>query len=138
MKKTKCKTPGCNEPEYWRYDKERKKTRKMLAGLCQHCHSLKRRYNITLPEKLKMIEDQENKCVICDTTLDQSACLDHCHKRNVIRAVLCNRCNSAIGWFEDDADLLSKASLYLTFYPMEDSIIGKEPRSILKNNEDNK
>jgi len=39
--------------------------------------------------------------------------MDHCHKTNKIRGLLCGKCNSAIGFFDDDTELLEKAIDYL-------------------------
>lgn len=39
--------------------------------------------------------------------------LDHCHKTNDIRGLLCGNCNTGIGQMKDDVDKLQKAIDYL-------------------------
>ena len=39
--------------------------------------------------------------------------IDHNHKTGVIRGVLCRNCNSALGLFQDDTEILEKAIRYL-------------------------
>jgi len=39
--------------------------------------------------------------------------LDHCHKTGRIRGVLCNNCNTGLGKFYDDIELLKTAINYL-------------------------
>ena len=40
-------------------------------------------------------------------------CLDHDHKSGKFRGWLCNKCNSALGWLEDDINYVRRALNYL-------------------------
>ena len=40
-------------------------------------------------------------------------CLDHDHDTGEARGWLCNKCNSALGWFDDNIDFLKRAVQYL-------------------------
>lgn len=74
------------------------------------------RYGITLDKFNEILIEQKYKCKICDKTQEQlGKCLhvDHCHKTNKIRGLLCGKCNKGIGLFNDNVFLLDKASLYL-------------------------
>jgi hypothetical protein len=39
--------------------------------------------------------------------------VDHCHSTNKVRGILCDLCNTALGKFHDDVNLLSNAIGYL-------------------------
>lgn len=39
--------------------------------------------------------------------------IDHCNKTNKVRALLCQFCNSGLGFFEDDISIMKKAIKYL-------------------------
>jgi hypothetical protein len=78
------------------------------------------RYGISYDDFLKRMEDQQNLCAVCNTTLSlgsyksaSRAVLDHCHSSNNLRSVLCNACNSGLGHFRDKPELLEKAANYL-------------------------
>ena len=40
-------------------------------------------------------------------------CVDHDHKTNKIRGLLCNSCNRGLGYFRDDIRMVRKAAKYL-------------------------
>jgi hypothetical protein len=40
--------------------------------------------------------------------------VDHCHRTHRIRGLLCSRCNTGIGKFNDDPGLLMRAAKYLS------------------------
>lgn len=79
----------------------------------------KKIYGIEYKVFEQMIKKQNNKCFICNkdfvtgSVSDAKAVLDHCHITGKLRKILCNRCNSAMGWFEDNPELLEKAANYL-------------------------
>lgn len=50
-------------------------------------------------------------CTICGDTGKLN--VDHDHKKNVVRGLLCNRCNFGLGHFRDDPQLLEFARIYL-------------------------
>jgi hypothetical protein len=39
--------------------------------------------------------------------------LDHDHASGEIRGVLCGQCNSGLGWFKDNIEVMEKAAAYL-------------------------
>ena len=103
---------------------------------CKSCHSakkregycpdknasamLKRNYGITLADYDRMVEKQNGKCAICETTEPSGNgarfAVDHDHKTGEVRGLLCFDCNSGIGKFKDDAALLTSAIEYLKDY----------------------
>jgi hypothetical protein len=55
---------------------------------------------------------QKGKCAICDRS-NRPLCVDHCHRHNHLRGLLCGPHNSGLGFFEDSPELLLRAALYL-------------------------
>lgn len=62
-----------------------------------------------------IVPKQLGRCAICDDACE--LVIDHCHFTGVIRGALCNECNSGLGFFKDDAELLRRAITYLTRDP---------------------
>lgn len=59
---------------------------------------------------------QEGRCAICNCTTEDNRkdfAVDHCHATGKVRELLCNSCNTGIGNFKDNPDLLNKAIDYL-------------------------
>ena len=86
--------------------------------------SLKKAYGITLEAYNQMSAAQNHSCAICkqkETRVDKNGAVrfmpvDHCHKTGKIRALLCTACNTALGGFKDDPNLLRKAAAYVEKY----------------------
>lgn len=49
-------------------------------------------------------------CMICN---GKGTHIDHDHKTNKVRGVLCNNCNTGLGMFKDSSELLTSACKYL-------------------------
>lgn len=77
--------------------------------------------SISLEQYKKMFIDQDNKCAICgfeETRISRHGtsmrlCLDHNHFSGKIRKLLCHSCNTGIGKFSENIDLMEKAIQYL-------------------------
>lgn len=85
-------------------------------GQYQHKHNLEKSYGVTIEQYNNLFNQQNGMCFICgkhQKDLKQRLCVDHNHKTGEIRALLCKRCNSALGHFQDDAELCLKAYNYL-------------------------
>ena len=79
--------------------------------------TLKHYYGLSLAEYEAMIEQQNGRCAICNTdTPGGFGCweVDHCHDTNVVRHLLCHRCNMGLGYFKHDVRLFQAAIDYLT------------------------
>jgi hypothetical protein len=71
-------------------------------------------YRLTQSDLELMIYDQNNQCEICSISFDKiNMHIDHCHATGKVRALLCSRCNQAIGLMEEDASRFDKAGKYL-------------------------
>ena len=77
-------------------------------------HGLKKRYGISEEQYNEMFNRQNGVCAICKTNEGQKQlAVDHDHKTGIIRKLLCMNCNTAIGMFKDDPELLQAAISYL-------------------------
>ena len=77
---------------------------------------LKRKYKLTPEEVVAMIEEQEGCCAICGLYRGEKLVIDHNHTTGKVRALLCTGCNTGLGLFGDDEELLNKARSYLLYY----------------------
>ena len=99
-----------------------------LYSYCKDCSAkdqrdskLHRKFGLTVKQYELMLKSQNGVCAICNQPETrkhkndkiQPLSIDHNHKTNKVRGLLCTRCNSAIGYFKDDPELLEKAALYL-------------------------
>lgn len=77
---------------------------------------LKALYGMNLDEYNQLFILQNGRCDICGVhqdNLKKSLSVDHCHKTNKIRGLLCNTCNTGLGYFKDSEENLSQAIQYL-------------------------
>lgn len=86
---------------------------------------LQEQVNKERPPKLKklnhrqfqmMKNNQIGRCAICENELPEEASkahVDHCHKTNKIRGILCFNCNVGLGHFKDNPNYLERAINYL-------------------------
>lgn len=73
---------------------------------------IKKEYGIDLNTYKKMCEKENNLCRICKK-YDNKLYIDHCHKTNKIRGLLCDNCNKALGLLYDNIVSLERAVIYL-------------------------
>lgn len=76
-------------------------------------YRLKVRYGITTAEYWDLVAEQNGVCAICGNPNGKKLHVDHDHKTNKVRGLLCGNCNKGIGLFKDDITLLDKAIKYL-------------------------
>lgn len=78
-------------------------------------YALMKKYGITYEQKENMKISQNSKCKICKKEFRNSddAHVDHCHKTGKIRDLLCFKCNSILGFCNDDSFILESAIFYL-------------------------
>lgn len=88
-------------------------------------------YGLSKSDYLGLILSHNNMCAICGITPEEQTekirkdsrlkkkknlCIDHDHKTNKVRGLLCASCNLGLGYLEDDINLLKKAIQYLEKY----------------------
>ena len=109
------------------YEKNRKKYDSSAESLSNLKNRLKKKYNITIEQYEQMIIDQNGCCWICGISENirnypseknkrTKLCIDHCHKTEIVRGLLCWRCNGMLGMASDSIATLSKAIEYLRLY----------------------
>lgn len=77
---------------------------------------LNKKFNITRDKYNNIVDSQNNKCAICGRGPAENGKklhLDHCHKTNKIRGLLCAQCNWYLGFIEKDYTILNKILQYL-------------------------
>jgi hypothetical protein len=73
-------------------------------------------YGLTNEQYFQLLQEQGNKCAICggiNSSNKKILDVDHDHKTGIVRGLLCNQCNQALGLFGDDVRLLEVAINYL-------------------------
>lgn len=105
------KTERYERKKRWKRDNPKKEKNMRLKYI----------YGITYENYIKILQDQKNKCGVCNTEFKdsykfpdlRSPCVDHNHLIKGIRGILCRGCNSGIGFFNDDVSLLEAALQWL-------------------------
>lgn len=75
-------------------------------------HILKR-YGLTKESFMELFLRQRGVCAICGRKSRRELAIDHCHRKGTVRGLLCGKCNTALGQFNDDPELLRSAIAYL-------------------------
>jgi hypothetical protein len=64
-----------------------------------------------------MLKEQHGCCKICGVTEEDASGkrlhVDHNHATGQVRGLLCTRCNTAIGKFKDDPEIIRNAIAYI-------------------------
>jgi hypothetical protein len=79
---------------------------------------LSKKYGITVEDWDWLWAEQNGRCAACQIDLNTvKVCVDHDHKTNEVRGLLCNECNHGLGKFKDDAETLMRAAQYVLATP---------------------
>ena len=86
-------------------------------GQCESCYqldmSLKYKYGIDRAGYDRMLKEQDGACRICrKKPRTRRLAVDHDHKTNEVRGLLCSRCNEGLGRFEWDEKVLTNLIVY--------------------------
>ena len=84
-------------------------------------YEYKKKYKITLDIYNQVLEKQNGVCAICKGTWSRPLVVDHDHDccpgeytcGNCLRALLCNNCNSGLGWFKHNPEIMKAAIKYI-------------------------
>ena len=103
------------DPEYFKKRNKSWKTKNKDKERQYALHSLYRnKYGIEPEEVERLRALQDNRCAICFEVFQKTPFVDHCHRTQKIRGLLCTICNSGIGMFKDNVDRLESAIKYLS------------------------
>jgi hypothetical protein len=97
-------------------ERDNKRRRETMKG---QKFVLKKLFNMTMDDYNFLLENQKGCCAICDrhyTKFNKRMPLDHDHKTNKPRGILCDSCNIGLGIFNDDPIYLNKLVQYLNKY----------------------
>ena len=88
---------------------------------CKKCHNCFNRSKSSgsmgqeyLSKYDELLKRQDGKCAICGRIPSKRHfAIDHNHKTDVVRGLLCHSCNVGLGHFRDSVELLEAAKVYL-------------------------
>ena len=98
--------------------------------------ALVKNYGITLEQQELRLKEQGDCCAICKTKEPTGSTqwhTDHDHALNLVRGILCQKCNIMIGHARDNPLILSAAIRYLkTFFRSQDPLQEEKKERIRK------
>jgi hypothetical protein len=71
----------------------------------------------------EMLKAQGNGCALCgksEAENGQRLAIDHNHTTHQVRALLCRNCNTGIGAFKEDQEIMIKAIEYINTWGEDD------------------
>lgn len=74
---------------------------------------LKSKYGLSEEDVEKMRAAQKGRCAICKRATTRLF-IDHCHTSGRVRSLLCQTCNTFLGWYEKKADTIIAFQKYVT------------------------
>lgn len=78
-----------------------------------------KKYGLTVEQFEWMWEQQDGKCAICKDPLKRGvggASVDHCHRRETVRKILCRPCNTSLGALRERPEVMEAMIAYLKEY----------------------
>lgn len=84
-----------------------------------------KRYGIDNDAYSIILSNQNDSCAICKTknlnfnsrtNKSRRMAVDHCHSSGKIRGILCHKCNTGLGSFQDNISILENALNYLRLH----------------------
>jgi hypothetical protein len=87
---------------------------------CQSILAKEVRYGLTEAQYQQLVKIQRNSCSICSWTPlipGLGFVVDHDHNTGMIRGLLCQACNTGLGWAEKKGRFTENQQKYLQFPP---------------------
>lgn len=98
--------------------KSRAQSERWLASGKASAYNRQRAYGITREQYDELLAAQGNRCAICGSDewpgKNRAPHVDHDHGTGKVRGLLCGKCNTGLGQFDDDPTRLAAAIEYLS------------------------
>jgi len=125
----KCSKCGIQKPlsEFYK-DNSRKDKHQTKCKPCHENVKFKSKvgaYGISVTKFYEILDEQNHKCCICEEDLitKKHRHIDHDHKTGKVRGILCHHCNTAIGLFKENVNIMKQAIDYISHHENENSQI---------------
>ena len=88
---------------------------------CSKCRGLHNNYGTNSKYYYDKLKEQNNSCAICKKEFDDSTTyrqinMDHNHKTNKVRGILCSPCNRALGLLKENKTIIINMIKYIEHY----------------------
>jgi hypothetical protein len=117
--------PGVSERQRLKLAEYRKKHPERVREISRRCYSKTRTlrlYGMSRAEVEALSAKQDHRCAICGW--QGKLHVDHHHAKNMLRGLLCGKCNRGIGMFGDSTELLRSAIEYLKKFEVANVKVG--------------
>jgi hypothetical protein len=121
--KTSKKQREANKKYYQQHKENAKKYRDNYKNVHKEeikeknrIYRLLKTFNLSIEEYNTLLSKQNNCCAICginEHDLKHKLSIDHDHISGKIRGLLCNKCNSTLGFLSENLEFFDKAKEYL-------------------------
>ena len=103
----------CSACKKIRYDAFRKSNKEKIKKYNRRA-KLKANYGLSEANFDELFEKQGGKCAIClKEPEDKALHVDHDHRTDAIRGLLCGNCNTGLGLLQDAPEIVNRALEYL-------------------------
>jgi hypothetical protein len=111
-----------NKDKHNEWRRNKKKENPFLWNFKRFKASIKTKFNLSVVDFVNFVKLQKGKCAICGKFFYErnkamerynKPNIDHCHKTNKVRGLLCHHCNTGLGQFKDNTIFLKSAINYL-------------------------
>lgn len=75
---------------------------------------LNAKYGLTPEDFRRLLDAQRGACAICGRVMGEDLHVDHDHRTNTVRGLLCGSCNRGIGLLQENPKHLYRAAQYIT------------------------
>jgi Fe-S oxidoreductase len=85
---------------------------KLTKAFNQRVRDYKVKYGLSEDQATELAKNRQGTCGICEQ--ERPLVVDHCHDTGAFRGLLCQTCNSLLGYSKDSTRLLENAIKYLS------------------------